>query len=80
MTETLPKLQCDVDPLQLQKFEQLKWNISPESEADIERAKVNVSKWVTMAMARGALCMPIPPKPLVYINTIRHIVYYSTQI
>ena len=68
-----------MDPLQLQKFEQLKWNISPDSEADIERAKVNVSKWVTMAMARGALFIPTPLKPLVCINTIRHIVYYSTQ-
>ena len=51
VAETLPTLQCDVDPLKLQKYEQLKWNISPESEADIERAKVNVSKWVTMAVA-----------------------------
>ena len=51
VTESLPALQCDVDPLQLQTFEQLKWNISPESEADLEKAKVNVSKLVTMAMA-----------------------------
>ena len=56
VTESLPTIPCDVDPLQLQKFEQLKWNISPETEADLETAKANISKLVIMAVLSCIYC------------------------